>query len=42
MVLESLTQSRDPQVLASIESEAWEPLLEMAQWRDLAMPSLRV
>ena len=34
MVLDSLTQSRDPQLLAQVEQQAWEPLMEMARWRD--------
>jgi hypothetical protein len=32
-VLQSLTRSRDPKLLAQIESQAWEALLEMARWR---------
>lgn len=34
MVLDSLTQSRDPQLLAQVEQQAWEPVMEMARWRD--------
>jgi hypothetical protein len=34
MVLNELTRSRDPKLLAQIESQAWIPLLEMARWRD--------
>ncbi len=34
MVLDSLTQSRDPQLLAQVKQQAWEPLMEMARWRD--------
>jgi hypothetical protein len=34
MVLFPLTQSRDPQLLAQVEKGAWEPLMEMARWRD--------
>ncbi|MGA7240659.1 MAG: hypothetical protein WBY44_33555 [Bryobacteraceae bacterium] len=34
MVLDSLTQSRDPQLLAQVKQQAWEDLMEMARWRD--------
>jgi hypothetical protein len=34
LVLDLLTRSRDPQLLARIEAAAWQPLLEMALWRD--------
>ena len=34
LVLEALTVSRDPKLLAQIESSAWTALLEMARWRD--------
>jgi hypothetical protein len=34
MVLDELTHSRNPQLLTQIQSQAWEPLLEMARWRD--------
>jgi hypothetical protein len=33
MVLTALTQSRDPELLAQLKSQAWEPLVEMARWR---------
>lgn len=33
-VLGALTISRNPELLALIRSQAWEPLLEMARWRD--------
>ena len=33
IVLEALTQSRDPKLLAQVEQQAWEQLMEMARWR---------
>jgi hypothetical protein len=33
-LLGALTNSRDPQLLALIRSQAWKPLPEMARWRD--------
>jgi hypothetical protein len=33
MVLTELTNSRDPELLVQLKSQAWEPLLEMARWR---------
>ena len=33
-VLGELARSKDRRLLAQIESRAWEPLLEMARWRD--------
>lgn len=33
MVLWPLTESRDPQLLARVRSEAWDALVEMARWR---------
>jgi hypothetical protein len=33
-VLEALTRSRDSRLMAQIEAQAWEQLMEMARWRD--------
>jgi hypothetical protein len=33
-VLECLTEHRDAQLLAQLETQAWEQLMEMARWRD--------
>jgi hypothetical protein len=34
MVLDELTNARDPELLAQIEAQAWAALLEMSRWRD--------
>jgi hypothetical protein len=42
-VLAALARSNDPQLAAQIKSQAWQPLIEMARWRDTghaAMPRL--
>lgn len=33
-VLNALTKSRDPKLLARLRSEAWAALIEMARWRN--------
>jgi HEAT repeat protein len=33
-VLEALVKSDDPRLLEQIKSQTWEPLMEMARWRD--------
>ena len=40
MVLDELTFSRDPKLLAEIEASAWTALLEMARWRDTSHASM--
>jgi hypothetical protein len=39
-VLEALTRSRAPEVLARLKTQAWDALLEMARWRPTAWSSM--